>query len=265
MKALLAQLEPAADPERDTATVVSVIGDHPDADLALFPELFIGGYVTADPSGVALKADSTELTRIGVACRESQTAAIVGFTESLGDGRFANSAACFDRTGGLASIYRKTQVFGGTERVVFEPGDDLKLVTLGGLPTGPLICFDMEFPEPARELALKGARLLVTIAANMAPYGPDHRLAGQARALDNRLPHLYVNRVGSTPDLNFVGGSRAIGRNGEILFEAGDQEEVIEVDLEIEEPLNDSDVNYLQHLREKLDVTIENAPSGGGS
>ena len=45
------------------------------------------------------------------------------------------------------------------------------------MDVGPLICFDIEFPEPARELAAAGAELLVTASANMAPFGPDHEVA----------------------------------------------------------------------------------------
>ena len=57
---------------------------------------------------------------------------------------------------------------------------------------GPMICFDVEFPEVARTLARRGADVLVTISANMEPLGPDHDTAASARALENGLPHLYV-------------------------------------------------------------------------
>lgn len=265
MKALLAQLEPAAEPGPDAATVVRVLSEHPDVDLALFPELFIGGYSSADPARVALTRESEELASVGAACREHGTATVVGFTQSLGCDRFANSAACFDTTGELTAVYRKTHLFGEDERSNFDAGDGLALTSLAGVDAGVLICFDLEFPEPARLLARNGARLLITIAANMDPYGPDHLLAGRARALDNRLPHLYVNRTGEIPGLRFAGGSRAIGPDGEVLAEAGDREELLEITIDLNETASGTDVEYLKYVRDDLNVIVHKAVPGGGS
>ena len=71
-----------------------------------------------------------------------------------------------DRRGNLAGVYRKTHPF-GDERKVFAAGDEL-LVDLNGVRVGIMICFDVEFPEVARSLAVAGADLLITISANMA-------------------------------------------------------------------------------------------------
>ena len=46
----------------------------------------------------------------------------------------------------------------GAEADVFEAGDELVVAELAGRRVGPLICFDMEFPEPARALAARGRR-----------------------------------------------------------------------------------------------------------
>jgi (R)-amidase len=88
-----------------------------------------------------------------------------------------------------------------------------------------LICYDIEFPEPARELAAAGAELLVTASANMAPFGPDHERATRERALENRLPHLYTNGVGAIGGLRLVGGSRSVDAAGTVLADAGFAEE----------------------------------------
>ncbi len=135
---------------------------------------------------------------------------MIGFAERNEDGSCSNSVACIDRDGSLAGVYRKTQLYAG-EREVFRPGRELRIVTLAGIAVAPLICFDVEFPEPVRALALAGAELLVTASANMEPFGPDHELATRARALENRLPHLYANAVGTIGRLSFVGLSR-VGR-----------------------------------------------------
>ncbi len=119
-------------------------------------------------------------------------------------------------------VYRKANLFGAAERSAFVEGGELVVADVGGHRLGLLICFDVEFPETARALAAAGAKLLVTIAANMEPYGPDHALAARARALDNRRPHVYVNRTGrsrvcgssatAAPSTPAAGSSAALGR-----------------------------------------------------
>jgi len=217
MRALLAQLSPADGAiEPNLARLEAVLAQRAHIDLAIFPELYLCGYELARARDLALSVHGEEIDRIRNAAAEWETAVIVGFAERTDSGKIANSAACIDSDGTLAGVYRKTHLFGQRERNAFEEGDGLLLVPLAGRRIGPLICFDVEFPEPARSLVRAGADLIVTIAANMRPYGGEHSLAARARALDNRCPHLYVNRVGSHDGLEFVGGSVAIDGSGRL-------------------------------------------------
>jgi predicted amidohydrolase len=84
-----------------------------------------------------------------------------------------------------------------------------------------MICFDVEFPEVARTLARRGADMLVTISANMEPFGPDHDTAARAQALENGLPHLYVNLVGEVDPNRFTGNSQVVDLEGRVLLRAG--------------------------------------------
>jgi predicted amidohydrolase len=121
----------------------------------------------------------------------------------------------------------------------------------------------MEFPEHARALALAGADLLLTVAANMEPFLGDHRLASRARALDNRLPHLYCNRCGEEAGVRFVGGSRAIGADGAIHAEAGGAAEELLAVASLPRGLSDQRVDYLAHLREGIGVKSTSTATGG--
>ena len=132
---------------------------------------------------------------------------------------------------------------------VHESAVDLDSPELAGRRVGPLICFDVEFPELARALARAGADLLVTASANMEPFYSDHQIASQARALDNRLPHLYRNRCGVEARLVFVGGSRAIGSDGTIAAEAGGGEELLRAEVG-RAGTGDDRIDYLAQLRE---------------
>ncbi|MCW2977618.1 MAG: Nitrilase/cyanide hydratase and apolipoprotein N-acyltransferase [Actinomycetia bacterium] len=248
MRALLAQLaslpgDVAANAER----AVAALAAHPEADIAVFPELFLCGYDLSLLDHSARRPDCEELRSIADAARAASTAVVVGFAERIGAGGLANSVACIDRDGSLAAVYRKTQLF-GAEQHVFRPGEELRIVRLAGVDVGPLICFDIEFPEPARQLAAAGAKLLVTASANMDPFVADHELASRARALENRLPHLYANAVGAVGPLRFVGHSRSVDASGMVLAEAASEEEALLLTQVGAAGVGDERVDYLRHL-----------------
>jgi predicted amidohydrolase len=268
MRVLLAQLDPApGDQAANAAAVAAALAGHPGAELAVFPELFLPGYDLARVGGLALDGDAAPLRAVADAAREHGTAVLVGFAERLGEGRPANAVACFDADGRHVATYRKTHLF-GVEAEAFAAGEELLVVELAGRRVAPLVCFDVEFPEPARALARAGAELLATLSANMEPYGPDHALAARARALDNRLPHAYVNRVGDEGGHRFVGGSAAIGSGGEPLEQLGADAgtRLVELPLGGEHPAESADplVNYLEHLRDDLVVKAVSSTSFDG-
>jgi (R)-amidase len=227
VRALLAQLASVpGETEANAERAVETLGAHPEVEIAVFPELYLGGYDLSLVPQSARAPDSPELQAIPAAAVAASTAVVVGFAERADDGTLFNSVACIDRDGSLAGVYRKTRLF-GAEPEVFEPGDTLDVVRLAGLDVGPLICFDIEFAEPARALAAAGAELLVTASANMAPFGPDHERATRERALENHVPHLYANGVGAIGGFQLVGGSRSVDPSGTVLADAGFAEETL--------------------------------------
>jgi predicted amidohydrolase len=175
MRALLAQLAPAPRrPERNIAAACAVVETHADADLVIFPELFISGYQLGDAAGFALTPEAPELAPLRRACATAGSSVVIGAPERL-PGAVANAAFCFEPPGTLAGVVRKSHLF-GREREVFEPASELVPVALAGTRLGVMICFDLEFPETARTLCALGAQTLVTLSANMDPFGPDHDL-----------------------------------------------------------------------------------------
>jgi predicted amidohydrolase len=224
----LAQLSPRLrGTEANIDTMRQVIAKHAEADLVIFPELFLSGYTVTDIEELALRADGPELRRVADMAREHCTSLVFGAPERMSGG-IANSAFCVDERGAVAAVYRKVQMYGGDESDAFVAGDELIIVELRGVKVGLMICFDVEFPEVARYLARAGADLLVTISANMEPFGNDHAVFVSARALENGLPHAYVNQVGpGEKGLTFTGGSAIVSPDGEILAQAGATEEAI--------------------------------------
>lgn len=230
MQALLAQLScRIGDLEGNTARAVDAIRAHPEVDIAVFPELYLSGYTYRDLDRVARTVNSPELQEIAAAAKEAETAVVIGFAERTAEG-IANSVACIDRDGTIAGVYRKTHLFESEAEAGFVEGEELVIVELAGRRVAPLICFDIEFPEPARQVTLGGADLLVTASANMDPFYIDHAVGSVARAHENRRPHLYANLVGEGDGLVFVGASRSIAPTGETLVEASqDKEELLVV------------------------------------
>ena len=118
------------------------------------------------------------------------------------------------------------------------PFDQEKLHFLGGSCISPLktkwgnvgleICYDLRFPEVARSLALQGADFLVTIGQFPAARLTHWRTLCLARAIENQLPHLACNWANG-------GGSLIIDARGHVNAQAGQSDEVIFGDIDLEE------------------------------
>jgi (R)-amidase len=250
MRAVLVQATPApGDLEANLAFACAAIdaaaGRSGGAELVAFPEMFLGGYRIRDQRPIAPDV----LALVGTAARSAGVTVVIGGPEAV-DGGLANSAFVFAPSGELAGVYRKTHLF-GAERGAFVPGSELAPIEAGGRRLGVMVCFDVEFPEVARTLALRGAELLVTISANMEPFEDDHDAFVRARALENERPHLYVNRTGSESGAVFVGRSQAVDAEGRVLAVAGAEPETLTV--EVPPPgRRDERTQYLAQRRPEL-------------
>jgi predicted amidohydrolase len=251
--ALLAQLAYGSAPPRERAErAAALLADHPDVAIAVFPELYLSGYTVENVEAVALDREGAELRAVREAAASAKTAVVVGFAERAVAG-VANAVACIDADGDLVAVYRKTQLF-GAERDAFMAGDELVVTTLAGRRIGPLVCFDVEFPELARQATVAGADLLVTASANMEPFFGDHEVATRSRALENRVPHLYANAVGECRGVRFVGGSRSVLADGTVAAAADHARDEALVAPVGERGAADERVDYLRHLPGRLRV-----------
>lgn len=170
-------------------------------------------------------------------------------------GIYHNTAVVFDTDGFIAGKYRKMHIPDDPayyEKFYFTPGDlgfEPIQTSLGKL--GVLVCWDQWYPEAARAMALKGAELLIYPTA--IGWESSDSLEEKSRQLDawitvqrghavaNGLPVISVNRTGHEPDpsgqtngIQFWGNSFVTGPQGELLYEASNNEEknaVVTVDL----------------------------------
>ncbi|WP_336651293.1 MULTISPECIES: nitrilase-related carbon-nitrogen hydrolase [unclassified Leucobacter] len=188
-----------------------------DANLIVFPELFLTGYQTEHLHELALTIDDPRITALASACRDAETALLIGFIEAAEGGHF-DAYLAIDADGHVLPAIRKTHLF-GNERDVFLAGDTIAPITLCNARIGVINCFEIEFPEVGRSLALRGADLLIAGSANMHPYELDHRTAVTARALENRVPVAYANRIGNESGHHFCGSSRVVAPDGTTIAE----------------------------------------------
>ncbi|MCI4373209.1 MAG: carbon-nitrogen hydrolase family protein, partial [Thermoplasmata archaeon] len=208
---LLGQLAPIpADPDANVERIAAALSASP-SDLAIFPELFLSGYRVGDRfHHLALRPGDRPWQRLAELAKEHATSLLVGTPVHSEErrGELRNVALLFRPDGTVGSqVKRYLPTFGPFEEgVPFTPTDVSRPVPWGTHSLGVAICYDTFFPEVFRSLALNGAELLVVISASpVTSYSLFSKLL-PARAIENGLPVVYVNRVGVEDGLVFGGG-----------------------------------------------------------
>jgi (R)-amidase len=216
-------------------------------DLLVFPETFLQGFPTvANIAELAITVSGDVISSLRNAARQAGISVVIGLAEADGQ-RFFNTALLIDESGEIRLKYRKCHLY-LSDRGVFEPGDDFPVCEWHGMRVGMLICFDIEFPEVARVLALSGADLIVVPDGNMDFSAAVHRQVIPVRALENQLHIVMANRVGQGDNYTFGGESQAADPFGVCLGLASPQtEETLDVVLDMEANIRaKAKVNYLQ-------------------
>jgi len=178
------------------------------ADVAVFPELTFSGFtMRPEPDAEAEPFLREQAAR-------ARTAIIAGHV-AAGP---RNRAIAVDREGCVLARYDKLHpfTFAGEDKH-YEAGGTLPVFELGGLRAAMLICYDLRFPEPFREAALRGAEAFFVLANWPAARVHHWRALLVARAIENQTFVFGVNRVGRDPHETYVTSSLAIGPDGTIL------------------------------------------------
>ena len=103
---------------------------------------------------------------------------------------------------------------------------------LNGWKLGFLICYDLEFPENARRLALAGAELILVPTANMIPYDFIADVTVRARAFENQCYVAYANYCGHEGEIHYCGQSSIAAPDGSRIAQAGLDEALIVGELD---------------------------------
>jgi N-carbamoylputrescine amidase len=222
------------------------------ARLICLQELHTGSYfcqtedVTVFDQAETIPGPST--ATFAALAKELGVVIVTSLFERRAPGLFHNTAVVLDSDGSIAGKYRKMHIPddpGFYEKFYFTPGD------LGFTPIetslgklGVLVCWDQWYPEAARLMAMAGAEILIYPTA--IGWNPDDDAAEQGRQRDawvtiqrahavaNGLPVVAINRVGHEADpskssagIGFWGNSFVAGPQGEIIAQAGADEDIL--------------------------------------
>lgn len=247
------------------------------AQLVAFPELTIPGYLCMDlmynPNYVADNLAALHKIR---AASEGITV-IVGFIDPavpavrLPGGRpLLYNAAAIIRDGKIIEVQHKSllptyEIF--DEARYFAPGSERKVIDVGGIKLGVTICEDTwseGYPvDPSKELAEKGAELIVNISASPFQLGKFPIRAGVVRSAAERTarPLLYTNLVGGydgyEAEILFDGRSMAFNGDGSISGSAKPfGEDLMVVDIVRPKRIDLPDLEEMTQLHDALVMGI---------
>ena len=224
-------LDPAANLQRLHQLAMEAKG----ADLLVLPEMFMTGYnIGVDAVSVLAEVYNGESAQqVARIAKAAGIAILYGYPERTEDGQIYNAVQLIDANGERLCNYRKTHLFGDLDRSMFSPGtDDFPVVELNGWKLGFLICYDLEFPENARRLALEGAELILVPTANMIPFDFIADVTVRARAFENQCYVAYANYCGHEGDIHYCGQSSIAAPDGSRIAQAGLDEALIVGELD---------------------------------
>ena len=192
----------------------------------------------------------------GALAKELGVVIVTSLFERRAPGLYHNTAVVVESDGTIAGKYRKMHIPDDPayyEKFYFTPGDlGFRPIQTSIGKLGVLVCWDQWYPEAARLMALRGAELLIYPTAigyessDSTEEQQRQRRAWQTvmrgHAVANGLPVIAVNRVGHEEDpsgqtngIQFWGTSFVAGPQGEIVYEACDDDEesiIVEVDMD---------------------------------
>ncbi len=196
---------------------------------------------------------STEL--FGELARKHNVVIVTSLFERRAAGLYHNTAVVIERNGTIAGKYRKMHIPDDPayyEKFYFTPGDlGFKPIDTSVGRLGVMVCWDQWYPEAARMMSLAGAEILIYPTAigyessDTEDEKQRQRRAWQTvqrgHAVANGLPVVAVNRVGHETDpsgqtngINFWGTSFVAGPQGEIIYEASEDDEesiIVSIDM----------------------------------
>ena len=224
------------------------------AELIVLQELHNGLYfcqtedVAVFDQAESIPGPSTN--SFGSLAKAENVVIVLSLFEKRAPGIYHNTAVVIEKDGTIAGTYRKMHIPDDPayyEKFYFTPGDPgIYPVETSVGKLGVLVCWDQWYPEAARLMALAGAEVLIypTAIGWESTDSEEEKMRQQdawitiqrAHAVANGIPVISVNRTGYEPDpsgqtngIQFWGNSFVCGPQGEFLYRASDDTEVVKI------------------------------------
>lgn len=184
-------------------------------DIICFPE---GATVCGTGKSYAEVAESIpgpSTERLGALAKELNSYIVAGIYERSGKIVY-NTSVLVERDGKLVGKYRKTHLPREEWEAGITPGDEYPVFETEFGKVGMMICWDLQFPEPARAMAAQGAEVI------LLPIWGGSDVLAQARAIEN---HVFL--ISSSYDMRtFI-----VDPSGKVLAEATKDKPVVTAEL----------------------------------
>ena len=213
--------------------------------LVVVPELFLTGYDQDSIEKTAFSQEEGEYIGAVKEISETKGISIYGSLAETDGENFYNTAVMIDG-GKVLGKYRKSHLFGPMgEKKIFSLGRQISTVNLLNTTFGMSICYDLRFPGIYQKLAKLGAKVLL-ISAEWPVTRISHWVAlSRARAIENQVFVIAVNRVGEDQNYTYGGNSVVFDPYGEVVIQLGDEEKLRTVDI---------DLSKISEFKDKFDV-----------
>lgn len=206
-----------------------------EADIVLLPELWASGFDLDQIQAYASSLDEGWFTRMRALAMENR----IGLGGSLieeSQGHYYNTFVLYDKTGDLLASYRKIHLFQKLqEHIHFSGGEKIVVKDSPWGKIGLAICYDLRFPEIFRSCAVKGAELILLVAEWPRQRIEHWKTLLQARAIENQCFIAAVNKTGTSHGAALGGNSAVINPMGEFLTLGGENAELLQADLYLDE------------------------------
>lgn len=212
------------------------------AHVVLLPELWDIGYQLDKAKDFASSLSGGLFSQVSALSTQHKIFILGSMMEKRGLG-VSNTAALFSPNRGVMGAYRKIHLFAlMQEDQWLTAGEAVSVFDLPWGTTGIAICYDLRFPELFRRYAVDGAKI-VFVPSQWPESRIEHfRNLIRARAIENQMYIVAVNRVGEDPAQGserpaqrYGGYSAVIDPNGEAVIELGrgEAQAMVEIDLTV--------------------------------
>ncbi len=240
------------------------------ARLVVLPEVWTGlGYSTKTAyREIAEPIPGPTTDRLAELARRYRMYVTGSTYEDAGNGVYYNTCALLGPDGGILGAYRKTHLFDAPDREDIKggiresdkvkAGDTLPVFETELGPVGLSVCSDLRFPEIYRELALKGARIIVCASAFLSPRFDHWEFFLRARAAENQVWVVASGQYGIEPEsgIAFVGRSMVVDPWGVIAATASDAETALCATI---------DPGFVDEIRRRYPLLAQRRPELYGS